>query len=58
MLAALLKLLRELRSALIKLLIDDREHHEAHHRIAARIKTLTGLAHHAGPYRWACRAAS
>jgi hypothetical protein len=48
---ALLKLLRELRRALIKLVIDDPEHSEPHRRVTARIKTLAISAHHAGPYR-------
>ena len=51
MIGALLKLLRELRHALIKLLVDDPEHGEPHRRITAWIKTLPISAHHAGPYR-------
>lgn len=51
MIGALLKLLRELRRALIKLVVDDPEHSEPHRRITVRIKTLPISAHHAGPYR-------
>ena len=41
----ILKLLRELRRALVELLVDDLEHQEAHRRIAARIQTLTISSH-------------
>lgn len=46
MIGALLKLLREFRRALIKLLVNDPEHGETHRRITPRIKTLAISAHH------------